>query len=197
MERMSTKLFSIANILSFLRLGLVPVLVWLAASGEDVLFLWVLGVCLISDALDGYLARKLNQASELGAKLDSWGDALTYAAMILGLYLLWPLIFSDQSIFVLMATLSFLVPLAVSAVKFGEYPSYHTLGAKIAALLIAPAYYMLITIDADVWFRVVVLLYLLVAIEEIVITCLLSHSRTNISSAWTLIKELRNHSKSD
>ena len=194
---MSTKLFSIANILSFLRLGLVPVLVWLAASGEDVLFLWVLGVCLISDALDGYLARKLNQASELGAKLDSWGDALTYAAMILGLYLLWPLIFSDQSIFVLMATLSFLVPLAVSAVKFGEYPSYHTLGAKIAALLIAPAYYMLITIDADVWFRVVVLLYLLVAIEEIVITCLLSHSRTNISSAWTLIKELRNHSKSD
>ena len=197
MDRMSTKLFSIANILSFLRLGLVPVLGWLAASGEDVLFLWVLGVCLISDALDGYLARKLNQASELGAKLDSWGDALTYAAMILGLYLLWPVIFSDQSIFLLMATLSFLVPLAVSAAKFGEYPSYHTLGAKIAALLIAPAYYLLIIIDADVWFRVVVLLYLLVALEEIVITCLLSHSRTNISSAWTLIKELRNHSKSD
>ena len=67
---MSTKLFSIANILSFLRLGLVPVLGWLAASGEDVLFLWVLGVCLISDALDGYLARKLDQTSELGAKFD-------------------------------------------------------------------------------------------------------------------------------
>ena len=197
MEHMSTKLLSIANILSFLRLGLVPVLVWLAASGEDVLFLWVLGISLISDALDGYLARKLNQASELGAKLDSWGDALTYAAMILGLYLLWPRIFSDQSAFLLMAVLSFLVPLAVSAVKFGEYPSYHTFGAKIAALLIAPAYYLLIIIDADVWFRVVILLYLLVAIVEIIITYLLRHSRTNISSAWTLIKELRNHSKSD
>ena len=196
MERMSTKLLSIANVISFLRLGLVPVLVWLAASGEDRLFLWVLGICLISDVLDGYLARKFNQTSELGAKLDSWGDALTYAAMILGLYLLWPQIFSDQSIFLLLATLSFLVPLAVSAVKFGEYPSYHTAGAKIAALLIAPAYYLLIIIDADVWFRAVILLYLLVAIEAIIITCLLSHSRTNISSAWALIKELRNHPKS-
>ncbi|MBT7167970.1 MAG: CDP-alcohol phosphatidyltransferase family protein, partial [Porticoccaceae bacterium] len=87
---MSTNLLSIANILSFLRLGLVPVLVWLAASGAGVLFLWVLGISLISDALDGYLARKLNQTSEFGAKLDSWGDALTYAVMILGLYGLWP-----------------------------------------------------------------------------------------------------------
>ena len=101
---MSTKLFSIANILSFLRLGLVPVLGWLAASGEDVLFLWVLGVCLISDALDGYLARKLNQTSELGAKLDSWGDALTYAAMILGLYLLWPINLSADGYIVLLST---------------------------------------------------------------------------------------------
>lgn len=196
MERMSTKLLSIANVISFLRLGLVPVLVWLAASGEDLLFLWVLGICLISDVLDGYLARKFNQTSELGAKLDSWGDALTYAAMILGLYLLWPQIFSDQSIFLLLATLSFLVPLAVSAVKFGEYPSYHTVGAKISALLIAPAYYLLIIMGADIWFRVVILLYLLVAIEEVVITYLLRHSRTNISSAWALIKELRNHPKS-
>ncbi|MBT3673194.1 MAG: CDP-alcohol phosphatidyltransferase family protein [Porticoccaceae bacterium] len=194
---MSTNLLSIANILSFLRLGLVPVLVWLAASGAGVLFLWVLGISLISDALDGYLARKLNQTSEFGAKLDSWGDALTYAVMILGLYGLWPDIFSEQSVFLLMATLSFLVPLVVASVKFGEYPSYHTLGAKIAALLIAPAYYLLIILDADIWFRLVILFYLLVAIEEILITYLLRHSKTNISSAWTLIKEQRNHSKSD
>jgi hypothetical protein len=33
--------------------------------------------------------------------------------------------------------------------------------------------------------------------EEIIITYLLRHSRTNISSAWTLIEELRNPSKSD
>ncbi|MBT7168890.1 MAG: hypothetical protein HN910_08840, partial [Porticoccaceae bacterium] len=100
-------------------------------------------------------------------------------------------------VFLLMATLSFLVPLVVASVKFGEYPSYHTLGAKIAALLIAPAYYLLIILDADIWFRLVILFYLLVAIEEILITYLLRHSKTNISSAWTLIKEQRNHSKSD
>ncbi len=172
-------------------------LVWLAASGAGVLFLWVLGISLISDALDGYLARKLNQTSEFGAKLDSWGDALTYAVMILALYFLWPDIFSDQSVFLLMATLSFLVPLFVAVVKFGNYPSYHTVGAKIAALLIAPAYYLLIIFDADILFRLVILFYLIVAVEEIFITYLLRHPKTNISSAWMLIKEQRNHSKSN
>ena len=172
-------------------------LVWLAASGAGVLFLWVLGISLISDALDGYLARKLNQTSEFGAKLDSWGDTLTYAVMILALYFLWPDIFLDQSVFLLMATLSFLVPLFVAVVKFGNYPSYHTVGAKIAALLIAPAYYLLIILDADILFRLVILFYLIVAVEEIFITYLLRHPKTNISSAWMLIKEQRNHSKSN
>ena len=117
--------------------------------------------------------------------------------MILALYFLWPDIFSDQSVFLLMATLSFLVPLFVAVVKFGNYPSYHTVGAKIAALLIAPAYYLLIIFDADILFRLVILFYLIVAVEEIFITYLLRHPKTNISSAWMLIKEQRNHSKSN
>ncbi|MDC1144981.1 CDP-alcohol phosphatidyltransferase family protein, partial [Porticoccaceae bacterium] len=66
-------IYSIPNILSFLRLGLVPVLIGLALVQAGQLFLWVLAVSLLSDVLDGFLARKLNQVSELGAKLDSWG----------------------------------------------------------------------------------------------------------------------------
>jgi CDP-diacylglycerol--glycerol-3-phosphate 3-phosphatidyltransferase len=72
--------------------------------------------------------------------------------------------------------------------KFGEYPSYHTWGAKVAAVLIAPAYYMLILIDADTWFRMVILFYLLVAAEEILITLILKSPATNVSSAWRLIR---------
>jgi CDP-diacylglycerol--glycerol-3-phosphate 3-phosphatidyltransferase len=107
---MTPTIYSIPNLLSMLRLGLVPVLVWLASAQKSELFLLVLVVSLVSDVLDGYLARRLNQASELGAKLDSWGDILTYAAMILGLHLIWPDIFAKQAEFLFAAMLSFTLP---------------------------------------------------------------------------------------
>ena len=66
---MNSTTFSIANLLSFLRLFLVPALVWLALQGHAEWFLAVLVVSLVSDIFDGYLARKLNQVSDFGAKL--------------------------------------------------------------------------------------------------------------------------------
>ena len=188
MATMNSTTFSIANLLSFLRLSLVPALVWLALEADADWFLVVLAVSLVSDILDGYLARKLNQVSDFGAKLDSWGDSLTYASMIFGLYQIWPAIFTEQKAYLLSATLSFIIPLMFALKKFGEYPSYHTWGAKVAAVLIAPAYYMLILIDADTWFRMVILFYLLVAAEEILITLILKSPATNVSSVWRLIR---------
>ncbi len=186
---MSPRFLSIANILSILRLVFVPVLVALALKGSSQWFLIVLAGSLVSDVLDGYLARLMRQTSDFGAKLDSWGDALTYAVMIFGLYQIWPPIFDYQLGFLISATLSFLIPLLLALVKFGEYPSYHTMGAKIAAVLIAPAYYLLILADADMLFRAVIVFYLLVALEEILITLLLKSPVTNVSSVWQLIGE--------
>ena len=186
---MRSRLLSIANMLSILRLVLVPVLVALALQGHSQWFLFVLAGSLISDFLDGYLARLMRQTSDFGAKLDSWGDALTYAVMIFGLYEIWPMTFDYQLGFLISATLSFVIPLLLALIKFGEYPSYHTVGAKIAAVLIAPAYYLLILADADMLFRAVIMFYLLVALEEIAITFLLKSPITDVSSVWQLIGE--------
>ena len=183
---MTPTIYSIPNLLSMLRLGLVPVLVWLASAHKSDLFLLVLVVSLVSDVLDGYLARRLNQASELGAKLDSWGDILTYAAMILGLHLIWPDIFAKQAEFLFAAMLSFTLPTLFAFRKFGGYPSYHTWGAKLAAILIAPAYYVLILWGVDGFFRVVILFHVLVAAEEMAITFMLAEPRSNVRSFWSL-----------
>lgn len=188
-------IYSIPNILSFLRLALVPVLIGLALVKAGQLFLWVLAFSLLSDVLDGYLARKLNQVSELGAKLDSWGDVLTYASMIFGLFSIWPSIFADQAPFLFAAMLSFTVPVAVALRKFGGYPSYHTWGAKIAAVLIAPAYYVLILYGYDDFFRLVILFHILVAIEEMIITIILKQRRSNVRSVLSLLRELSRQDK--
>ena len=112
MDRKKETLYSVPNMLSMTRLVLVPVLIGLAVNAKAQAFLVVLAVSLLSDVFDGYLARKLNQITDLGAKLDSWGDVLTYGAMILGLYWIWPEVFAEQLWFVVAATLSFVVPVA-------------------------------------------------------------------------------------
>ena len=179
-------LYSAPNILSLMRLALVPVLVALAYFSRAEEFLVVLAISLLSDVFDGYLARKLNQTSELGAKLDSWGDVLSYGCMILGLYWIWPQVFAQQVWFLVAATLSFVVPVAYALGKFGEYPSYHTLGAKTAAVLMAPAFYLLTLVGADLFFNAVIVFHVIVAVEEMAITSVLTGPRSNVRSIFSL-----------
>ena len=180
-------LYSIPNILSLTRLALVPVLIALAYFARAQDFLLVLAISLLSDVFDGYLARKLNQTSELGAKLDSWGDMLTYCCMTLGLYWIWPQLVAQQVWFLVAATLSFVVPVTYALGKFGEYPSYHTLGAKTAAVLMAPAFYLLTLIGADLFFNAVIIFHIIVAFEEMAITSVLTRPRSNVRSIFSLI----------
>ena len=180
-------IYSIPNLLSLLRLALVPVLVVAACLNEDQLFLLLLGVCLLSDMLDGYFARKLQQVTEFGARLDSWADMATYAMMILGLNLIWPTIFDQQFLYLVAATLSYVLPVVVALVRFSSFPSYHTWGAKLAAVLIAPAFYLLVLYDEQTFFRLVIVFHVLVAMEEIAITMLLKKPKTNVASILTIL----------
>ena len=190
MNNTECNIFSIPNILSLLRLSLVPVLLVLAASGKADAFLQVLAISLVTDVLDGYLARRLDQTSEFGAKLDSCGDMFTYGSMILGIYWLWPEVFAAQAMYLLAAALSFTLPVALALSKLGEYPSYHTLAAKAAALLLAPAYYLLILGGDDLFFRVVILFHVLVALEEVAITLILRQPRSDVRSVFSLRGEV-------
>jgi cardiolipin synthase len=65
---------SIPNLITLGRILLVPVVVWAIIYGE----LWLAFVLFlaagVSDAVDGYLAKRFNMASELGAYLDPLAD---------------------------------------------------------------------------------------------------------------------------
>ncbi len=175
---------TIANAVSGVRLLLVPVLLWCAFYQYRELFLSLLVISLFTDCADGYLARRLNQCTNLGAKLDSWGDMLTYGSMVLGLLWLWPTIFRRESWFLYLAIASYLVPLFTSLLKFRELPSYHTWAAKLAAVLMAPAYFLLVLFDLSALFRLVVIFHIWVAVEEVLITFVLNRKRSNVPTLF-------------
>lgn len=67
---------TVPNLISVLRLLLVPVFAWLALAGHDV---WAFGVLVVagaSDWADGKIARALHQQSRLGELLDPAADRL-------------------------------------------------------------------------------------------------------------------------
>ncbi|MCW2800974.1 MAG: CDP-diacylglycerol--glycerol-3-phosphate 3-phosphatidyltransferase [Aeromicrobium sp.] len=83
---MEERILTIPNLLSFVRLLLVPVFLWLVLGPKhDVLALVVLMVSGITDYLDGKLARRLNQASKIGAILDPVADRFFILAVVIGL----------------------------------------------------------------------------------------------------------------
>ncbi len=82
------RILTVPNALSFLRLLLIPVFLWLVLGTEaDVAAALVLAVSGITDWADGVVARRTGQASRLGQVLDPLVDRLTIAATLLGLAL--------------------------------------------------------------------------------------------------------------
>lgn len=82
---MSSRVLTIPNLLSFLRLAMVPVFLVLVLQGQDALALVVLVVSSATDFLDGYIARKFQQLSRLGQLLDPAADRLFIFAALVGL----------------------------------------------------------------------------------------------------------------
>ena len=73
---------SIPNLITLGRIILVPVVVWAIISGEMLAAFCLFLVAGISDAVDGFLAKRFHMASELGAYLDPLADK----ALIVSIY---------------------------------------------------------------------------------------------------------------
>ena len=76
---------NVPNLLSFLRILLVPVFLWLLLHQLFLAAIAVLAFAGLTDFLDGYLARKLNQTTKLGKMLDPVADRLYIFATLLAL----------------------------------------------------------------------------------------------------------------
>jgi len=200
-ESSRPKLFSLPNFLSGFRLVAAPFLVYLAWTGHPNLFLVLLAISLFSDAIDGFIARKLNVASELGTRLDSWGDMATYLAVPICAWWLWPEIIKREMFFVLVVIGAYIAPLIAGFVKFKRLPSYHTWAAKGIAVVMSFSVIILFAADITGFFRVAAILQALVACEEIAITIRVSEWQCNVPSFWHvpgLYKEqLKNDERDD
>lgn len=82
-EKYFTDIWNVPNVLTMLRLALIPVFVALFATGHEKLALLTFLAASFTDFLDGYLARKHNQITAFGKLMDPLADKVMVCTALL------------------------------------------------------------------------------------------------------------------
>ena len=175
-------LWTAPNLVTLSRLIFVPLLLALAYVGAANTFLALLCISLVTDIVDGKLARRLGQASEFGARLDSWADFVTYGAVLVCAQWLRPDLIRDEAPYLFLLAASLVVPKVYGFLKFGKLTGYHTRGSVLSAYVVGIG---IVTAFAGlaVWpLRLSVLFVVLPTLEDMVITTVLPRQVTMVPS---------------
>lgn len=182
------KQLTIPNLITCFRFLIAPILILIALFGHRTLCLVLFAISLFTDVLDGYIARILGQTSELGTKLDGWADLAIWIAALICLFILWPALAIREAPYALFAISTFILPVIIGLLKYKSSPSYHCRLAKIQAVIMSGATFLLLLTGISWPFRAAAIFQLVVAIEDISITILLPTPHYNIRSLWHAIK---------
>lgn len=177
-------IYNIPNILSLFRIIAAPFLLLVGWFGMVNLFYILFGLMLFSDALDGIIARILDQTSELGARLDSYGDILTYLSTPLAAWWLWPDLVKKEIYYIIGAVIIYVLPSVFALIKFGKLASYHTWITKFSAVLMSIGVVMLLGFGQNLLFHIAVYFLVIEMVENILITTILPKQYTNVHSVW-------------
>src|SRR5690625_1297693 len=126
---------NVPNFISLYRLLVSPVILYLALTGQEKWFAILLVISLISDIIDGNIARIWNIKTNFGAALDNLADVCTFA-----LALLWIVLFKWEAIEPLAWLLYlflgvFVLSYFVGFYRFKKIPGLHLFSAVAAGYL--------------------------------------------------------------
>jgi len=172
------------NLLSGIRIALVPVVLMAAWADSRVWFAIVLSFSLLTDALDGFFARRYNAFSDLGRKLDSVADYITLIAGIAGIAVLWPEVMRREWVWVATGLAVFFLVMAYGLVRLHRIPCYHTWTSKVGVMGCALSLIPLLADWSPLPFHIAMVVLMLGGLEEVIIVNLVPGHGGEMPSAW-------------
>lgn len=192
---LSASLRSIPLALTIFRICSAPVLIVLAALRQERWFIGLAVAALLSDVLDGALARRLGASSETGRLLDSWADLLIALVAFVGATLLWPDTMRREALYFALVLAALVMPNAYALLRFHRLLGYHTISAKGSGALLSVGAVLLFVGITPVVFRIAAVVELLVAAEYIAISLLLPNWTGEMKSVWHAWKTRRTNAE--
>jgi CDP-diacylglycerol--glycerol-3-phosphate 3-phosphatidyltransferase len=182
-------IYNVPNALTFYRVLIFPFILYLGISRNENLFSIFLIISLLTDVLDGFIARLFNQQTEFGARLDSIADLGTYILAIVGIFLFKVADFQPHlcsfSIFVSLLVFAHLL----SLIKFGRLPSLHLYSWKIGGYIQGTFFVVLFLFGFyPVFYFIMIVWGILAFIEHIIIQLLIKKMQSNAKGLYWVLK---------
>ncbi len=179
------------NLLSATRLALMPAVLAAALMGSRIAFTVLIAVSLLTDALDGFFARRFNAFTELGRKLDSAADYVTMVTGVAGIAVLWPAIMHRELPWVVAGLVAFFAVIVYSFLRLGHAPCYHTWASKTGAVACSLSLVPLLNDWSAVPFHGSIGFLIVTGMEEIAIALLVPTHVGEMPTVWHALRRRR------
>lgn len=180
---------NVPNLISLYRLLIFPVILFLALNGRETSFVVLLCISLVSDVLDGSIARYFKLQTNFGAALDNLADICTYAMSILGLFVFKWTDIEPHAWFLYLFLGVFVLSYIVSFLRFGKIPGLHLYSAVSAGYVQSIFFFILFVFGFYTWmFYLAVGWGLLAYIEKILILIRLNDIKIGVKGLYWLMK---------
>lgn len=136
---------TIPNALSVLRILIIPFFAWSFLQDRLVLAVGLLVLSGLSDCVDGFIARKLNQVTELGKMLDPLADKLTQGVVALCLAVKFPVIGPVLLVFIVKELV--MLCCAIALLKKKKRPCAAQWYGKVATVMFYVSVALIVVMD--------------------------------------------------
>ena len=188
--------FNIADWFSFYRIAAAPLLLLFVFLEHREAFSWLLLISYATDAIDGFLARKLNITSSRGSQLDSLGDQITLGVGIIGLFSFETDFMLENLWLIIIAFVPYLIQMLIAFRKYGKATAFHTYLAKLSAITQAVFILWLLFFGPVYWlFYFMIIIGLIETAEEITLIYLFDEWAGDVKGLYWGLKDKRRFKK--
>ncbi len=181
---------NVPNLISLYRLLIFPVILYFALTGREQWYVILLCISLISDVLDGNIARIFKLQTNFGAALDNLADICTYAMALLGLFLFkWSQIEPHAWILYLFLIV-FILSYIIAFYRFGKIPGLHLYSAVSAGYIQSIFFFVLFVFGFYPWVYYLAVGWGAIAyVEKIFVLFKLDDIKIGVKGLYWLLKK--------
>jgi len=186
------KNYNIADWFSFYRIFAAPFLIILIWLDLQLIFTWLLLASYLTDAIDGFLARKLKITSARGSQLDSFGDQITFIIGLIGLFYFENEFIKTNLTLILIAFVPYGIQMLIAFYKYGKATAFHTYLAKTSAIVQSVFILWSLFFNPEYpLFYIMIIIGILETIEEVSLIFMYDNWVSDVKSIFLAFKDKR------
>lgn len=189
-DDMKNLLRHLPNVLSASRIFAFPLAIWLIFNDRPNTWFILTLACLATDGLDGFLARKLNAITSVGAKLDSFGDMAMYISVISAVFTWKWELFKETPALMAVYLVSLGLTYLIAILKFRKVAALHLYSTKASGLMLTVFVIILFTMGFSLPLYIAAMgIGILASLEEVLVLFVLNTPDSDVGSLFFLSME--------